>query len=157
MEPPRAILSPCGLYRYLLWRAASSRGSGTCLFVMLNPSTADADRDDPTLRRCISFASSWGFARVELANLFAFRATDPEELLQAADPVGPDNDRYVLEAARRAHRIVVAWGAHGTHLGRGDTVRKMLAEFQVLSFGLTATGQPRHPLYLRADTVPLPL
>lgn len=148
---PRAVLSPCGLYRYKLWRAASRHGSGTCLFVLLNPSTADSENDDPTLRRCIGFASAWGFARVELANLFAFRATEPDAMIAATDPVGPENDRHVLDAARSAHRVVAAWGSHGTHLGRGDAMRALLAPFAPVMFGLTKNGQPRHPLYLSAS------
>lgn len=152
----RAVMSACGLYRYRLWRDLGPGGAGTVLFVLLNPSTADSEQDDPTVRRCVGFAKSWGFARAELVNLFAFRSTSPNALATAVDPVGPENDFHLQDAARAAHRVVAAWGAHGTLDGRGDVVRGMLAPFQPLTFGLTKNGQPRHPLYLPVNTPVLP-
>lgn len=150
-----AELSPCGRYRYQLSRSlATLTGSGTCTFVMLNPSTADHQVDDQTIRQCLGFVESWGFARLLVVNLFAWRATLPRDMYAAIDPVGRGNDRWILDAARASERIVCAWGAHGRHRGRGDAVAAMLrgAGHTPYHLGLTREGQPRHPLYLARDT-----
>lgn len=156
-----AILSPCGLYRYRLSRhvTASDRAA---TFIMLNPSTADADNDDPTIRRCIGFVRAWGCGRLLVTNLFAFRATKPADMLASADPVGPDNDRAILDAALDAALsggpVICAWGAHGKHKSRDLDVLAMLAVTQAepMSLGETAENLPRHPLYLRGDCRPMP-
>lgn len=106
-----AQFSPCAKYRYLLTREGLG-GTGTCLFIMLNPSTADAMVDDATIRRCSGFAQRWGYARLEVANIYAYRSTDPRALRDLADPVGPENDQYIAEAVARADKVVCAWGAH---------------------------------------------
>jgi hypothetical protein len=133
-------------YRYRLWRRWDDTRP-VVAFVMLNPSTADARREDPTIRRCIGFARAWGFGGVEVVNLFAFRATDPRSLRRVRDPVGPLNARYVRAATRRSALVVAAWGAHGVpdragmpRLPRGGRC-----------LGFTRGGQPRHPLYVRRD------
>jgi hypothetical protein len=138
-----------GPYRYLLWRRWAEAAS--VLFIMLNPSTADAQRDDPTIRRCLGFARAWGFGAVEVVNLFAWRATDPRELRRAADPIGPANDRAIAEAAARNHAIVAAWGVHGVLLERDRQVAALLAGSRVRCLAHTGTGAPRHPLYVRAS------
>lgn len=122
--------------------------------VMLNPSTADAERDDPTIRRCIGFAARAGHGGVEILNLFAFRATAPADLRATSDPVGPDNDRHLEALFARHRKVLAAWGAHGIFGARADTVLRMTARRDVLltCLGRTLTGQPRHPLYVRADT-----
>lgn len=140
-----------GTYRYYLWREWDA-AAPTVTFVLLNPSTADAEHDDPTLRRCVGFARRWGCGRLELLNLFALRATSPAELRRAADPVGPENDT-ILRAARGV--IVVGWGNHGALHGRDREVLGLLGE--VLVLGFTKQGQPRHPLYVRGDWSPLRL
>lgn len=156
-----AIMSPCGVYRYRLSRRVTA-SDRTATFIMLNPSTADADNDDPTIRRCIGFARAWGCGRLLVANLFAFRATKPADMMLAADPIGPDNDRAILDAANDAALsggiVVCAWGAHGKHRNRDDDVLAMLADTQAepMSLGETAENLPRHPLYLRGDCKPLP-
>jgi hypothetical protein len=135
-------------YRYRLWRRWD-RSLPVVAFCMLNPSTADEKRDDPTIRRCIGFAHDWGYGGVEIVNLFAFRATDPRALRYAADPVGCHNDRHLARAARRATLVVTAWGA-------GADVRRARRAMRVLSgqrrslayLGFTRSRQPRHPLYL---------
>jgi hypothetical protein len=138
-----------GPYRYLLWRRWADAAS--LLFVMLNPSTADAERDDPTIRRCIGFARAWGFGAVEVVNLFAWRATYPRELRRARDPIGPDNDRVILEAAARNQAIIAAWGNHGAFGERDRQVAALLAPFGARCLGArTSGGAPRHPLYVRA-------
>lgn len=153
-----AVISECGTYRYRLTRRVGNPVRGTCLFIMLNPSTADAENDDPTIRRCMGFAAAWGFGMLEVVNLFAFRATDPKALLGASDPVGPDNDRHIEEAARGAGCIVAAWGVHGRLRDRGNRVLEMLWGMDmgkpVLALGLTIDKAPKHPLYIRADTKP---
>lgn len=141
-------------YRYLLWREWDARRP-RCCFVLLNPSTADQASDDPTIRRCVGFARRWGFGAVDVVNLFALRATNPVELHRAAAPVGPENDRWIARAHRRAALTVAAWGAHGALLGRGARVGRLLAGAgRLRRFASTKGGQPRHPLYLTAAARP---
>lgn len=147
---PTATFSPCRRYRYTLTRSIGA-GTRRALFVMLNPSTADEAQDDPTIRRCIAFARREGCGSLEVANLFAWRATDPVELRTAPDPVGPDNDRHIVEAAGRASLIVCAWGVHGCLLGRERAVRQLLAGRALHALGFTKEGAPRHPLYVKSD------
>lgn len=151
-----AVISACGTYRYLLqreWLGGYFRGRA--LFVMLNPSTADATQDDPTIRRCIGFAKAWGCAGLEVVNLYAFRATKPAEMFAAADPVGPRNDTHILAAANRAKVIVLGWGANAKR-DRSTDVRALLSDRQVNALGFTKDGHPRHPLYVRGDAPLLP-
>jgi hypothetical protein len=142
-----------GLYRYSLWRRLSCAATTRVLFVMLNPSTADASRDDPTLRRCASFARGWGYGWLDVCNLFAYRATDPRELRGAVDPVGPLNDATIAELASRADRVIAAWGVPGARSGRAAVVMNILRSSRVWCLGTTRDGAPRHPLYVRGDTV----
>lgn len=147
-----AEISPCGTYRYRLWRVLPD-GDGTVLFVMLNPSIADALVDDPTIRRCIGFAKAWGYKRLEVANLFALRATDPAHLAQATDPIGPANDFWLAHVTALAHRTIAAWGAHSFARDRAGQVADLLTGARCL--GVTADGHPRHPLYIPAATEPV--
>ncbi len=144
-----AIFDATGAYRYALTRRWRSSGRQVA-FVLLNPSTADAERDDPTIRRCIGFARAWGFAAVEVVNLFAFRATEPAGLRRAPRPVGPENDSYLLAAQDRADELVLAWGIHGAWLERDRAVLALLSAqaARPKCLGLTREGHPRHPLYL---------
>ena len=144
-----AILSPCRQYRYTLWRTWDCT-KGTCLFIGLNPSTADEREDDPTIRRCVSFAKSFGCGRLMMANLFALRATDPADMKRNADPVGRDNDDWLRRLVGDAEIVIAAWGTHGGHLARDIFVRKLLGEIHCL--GVTKKGFPRHPLYLSKET-----
>lgn len=150
-----ATFSPCNLYRYTLWRSWST-GAGTVNFLMLNPSTADETANDPTVERCEQRARDWGFSRLVVTNLFGFRATDPEDMKRAVDPVGPDNDAAILTAACEADRVVCAWGAHGSFLGRSATVVRLLAGIDLWAFRLTLEGEPYHPLYLAYGVQPIP-
>jgi hypothetical protein len=154
-----AILSPCGRYRYKLSRTWSD--GPRVLWVMLNPSTADADKDDPTIRKCIGFSKRWGCGGLDVVNLFAWRATHPKDLRAAREPVGTLNDEAILLTARAADRIVVAWGGHVTAAGRfmrrAERVRTLLLGPEgrpLFHLGLTSLGQPSHPLML-AYTTPL--
>lgn len=126
------------------------------VFVLLNPSVADAARDDPTLRACISFARGAGFGGVEVVNLFAFRATDPRALRAVADPAGPGNDAAILSAACGGGMVVCGWGRGGALHGRGAKVAARLraAGITLHHLGLTKDGAPRHPLYVARSTVP---
>jgi len=126
--------------------------------VMLNPSTADAERNDPTIRRCIAFAARERFGGVEIFNLFAFRATAPAVLKAASDPVGPDNDHHLRDLFARHRTILAAWGAHGAHRGRAEAILRLAAGLGVTltCLGRTAQGQPRHPLYVKGDSALLP-
>ena len=127
------------------------------LFIMLNPSTANEEDDDPTIRKCVGFARRWGYDRVEVVNLFAFRATDPRILLRLQDkdePYGVRNQAVVERSAADAGLIVCAWGAHGGHLGQDQTILGWLDRVgkPLHTLGFTKGGQPRHPLMLSYDT-----
>src|SRR5947209_16246810 len=111
----RAIFDSTGTYRYSLWRQWST-DCPPVAFIMLNPSTADDRKDDPTIRRCIGFARAWGFGALEVVNLFAYRATDWSKLLEVDDPVGPENDDYIVQAVERCPCVVAAWGTKGVLL-----------------------------------------
>jgi hypothetical protein len=149
-----AVMSGDEQYRYNLSRSWEE-GNGMILFVMLNPSTADADIDDPTIRRCIGFAQREEFKRLMVVNLFAFRETDPSLLPLADDPVGPENYHYIALAAEKADAVALAWGA--SVMATSTYVDPVLAILEVAGhdpecLGCTASGAPRHPLYLAADT-----
>lgn len=150
-----AVLSPCGQYRYELQRLFSWSASHALPFIMLNPSTADATNDDPTIRRCLGFARDRGFGGVIVANLFAYRATSPADMRAANDPIGPENDRHLGRlmniAARAGTPVVAAWGTNGGFRGRDAQVRRMAREIRcnLVCLGTTADGHPRHPLYVK--------
>lgn len=151
-----ATISECGKYRYSLVRDWSDGApTKTVAFVGLNPSTADATLDDPTIRRCIGFAKAWGYNQLLMVNLFAFRATEPADMKAAEDPVGPKNLHALSCIDAAADLVVVAWGAHGGFLGQDQVALGYLDNPHHL--GLTKDGHPRHPLYLKGDTRPQPL
>jgi hypothetical protein len=157
MESLSAVFSKDRFYRYTLWRHWPLLGlpGGYCMFIGLNPSTADETHDDPTVRRCISFAKRWGFGGLCMTNIFACRATDPQMMLSFINPVGQENDRYLLECYAAAGLVVAAWGNLGTHLNRGKQVREFLCG-PMFCLGKTKLGQPRHPLYVSSTTNPVP-
>lgn len=151
-----ATFSPCRTYRYALTRRWSD--GPLAVFVMLNPSTADAFTLDPTVRRCIGFATSWSAGGVLVLNLFALRATDPKALYSHEDPAGPDNDVVIAERLTDADEpvrpVIAAWGVHGALHGRAVRVSSLLRDLgvQPQCLGLTKEGHPRHPLYMPADS-----
>jgi hypothetical protein len=149
-----AQLSGCGTYRYTLDRWWQG-GVGMVLFVMLNPSTADAFTDDPTVRKCIGFAKRWGFERLRVVNLFAYRATQPRDLAKASRPVGPANDAYIFGAATESQRIVAAWGANGHFKNRDRAVRRLLQSYRLECLRMTKGYAPEHPLYVPYDITPI--
>lgn len=149
-----AIYSDCERYRYLLTRRW---GAGPrALFVMLNPSTATEEQNDPTVERCERRASALGYGAFRVANIFAFRATDPRVMRAAADPVGPGNDAAILDSLPWADSVLCAWGNHGAHLDRGAQVAACLRQSGAPLFhlGLTGQGQPKHPLYIAYQQQP---
>ena len=148
-----AILSKNRLYRYALWREWDS-SKGVCVFICLNPSSADETEDDPTLRRCVNFAKSWGFGKCVILNLFAYRATDPDELKKQDKPVGYKNNYHIKAQSSLADLVVVAWGNHGSFLERDKKVLKLFKDIPIKCFQVTAKGQPAHPLY-QSKTVQL--
>lgn len=146
-----AYFSDDRVYRYSLAREVPSAGIDTVTFIGLNPSTADETIDDPTIRRCIDFARRWGFARLKMLNLYAFRATDPKVMLAADDPIGPENDCTIAKVVGGSNLVVVAWGANA-EAERVEAVLELVAYPRCL--GVTKSGAPRHPLYIKASTTP---
>jgi hypothetical protein len=146
-----------GRYRYRLLRSWGE-GPRVC-FVMLNPSTADAEHDDPTIRRCIGYAKALEAGSLQVVNLFALRATDPSELRRDAEPVGPANDSHIEGAALAAEMVICAWGAHPFARQRSVRVLEVLTTAGVRPMCLRQTkdGHPAHPLYLPASLRPVPL
>ena len=156
-----ADISADGRYRYMLWRdGLVGNDERVCLFIMLNPSTADAMTDDPTIRKCVGFCKRWGYGTLFVVNLFAFRSTDPGGLRGVEDAVGPDNDAFVREEIRAAHRVVLAWGSHAEVRDmvsrRAFDVRRYWDHqvSKVVTLGFCKDGSPRHPLRLAYATEP---
>lgn len=153
----KAVFDATGRYRYWLWRGWDA-GLPTLGFVMLNPHRADAAIEDPTIRRCLGFAKAWNYGSLEVVNLFAYCTAHPRDLKRVANPVGPDNDAYLLETGARVARLIVAWGNSGRLLDRDRAVLQQFADHsQLYCLGYTRSHQPRHPLYLRRDTRPQPV
>lgn len=149
-----AVISQCKKYRYSLSRTWDETLPTAC-FIMLNPSTADAEKDDPTIRRCVGFAKRLGCGGLVVVNLFAWRATDPARLAAVPDPIGPENDSHILRAATGCSLVVAAWGTNVPvlHCYRPADVKKL-----VMAVGASLTclrktkgGAPGHPLYVKAD------
>ena len=149
-----AVFSEDRRYRYLLRRRVGE-SDRQALFIMLNPSKADEERNDPTIRRCIGFARGWGFGNLEVVNLFALMSTNPKVLLKAEDPVGSGNDGAIRTAMRSADLIVLAWGNNGLlHEKRATAVTTMVRKAaQPYCLGLTMKGAPKHPLRLPKATI----
>ncbi len=153
MKEKDAVISKDGKHRYSLTRSWESDYKKIC-FCMLNPSVADATIDDPTIKRCCGFAKLWGFHGIEVVNLFAYRATEPRELLKVPYPVGHENDAHIWVAAS-CWPVVAAWGSWGDKFP--ERVQEVLGALRccagkVSCLGVTKGGQPKHPLYLAADT-----
>lgn len=150
-----AVLSANGLYRYRLTRRWGP-SKLIAAFIMLNPSTADARLDDPTIRRCMGFARAWDYDGIEVVNLFALRSPNPADLrdsLEAGiDPVGEVNDRHISDVCGRAAKCIAAWGAHPFAKERAREVLKLKGVGSIVEcLGTTKDGSPRHPLYVPAD------
>lgn len=158
----RTHFSPTRTHRYTLYRHWGS-GSAYCVFIGMNPSGADVLHDDRTVAKCARLAKRWGYDQFYMLNTFALRATNPEELAQASDPVGPENDRYIREVAGDADLVVVAWGKPARLRDRDREVTALLREVcdpsRVKCFALNQDGTAKHPLYVKEDSalIPFPL
>lgn len=144
-----AVISSCGVYRYLLtreWSPSLPRVS----FIMLNPSTADGSEDDPTIRKCVGFAELLGFGSLEVTNLFAFRATDPKDLKAKGYWVGPENNTHIRKSVQACNTVICAWGANARGMVRPVIVAEIIkaAGKTPLALKLLSDGMPAHPLYL---------
>lgn len=150
-----AVFSRCRRWRYLLWRRWDA-ARPIANFLMLNPSTADEYRLDPSCTRARRYAERWGFGALIVTNLFGWRATDPAAMKAAREPVGRANDAAILRAARESGIVVCAWGNHGAHLARSAQVLEMLraARIDLHALRVTGTGEPAHPLYLPGVLAP---
>jgi len=156
MTEAGAAFSPCRRWRYLLWRRWEPK-LPVVNFLMLNPSTADEHKLDPTCSRARDYAERWNFGSIYITNVFAWRATDPEEMKAAADPVGPGNDAAIVRAAKTSAITVCAWGNHGGFLGRSTKILEKLKANNILlhALRLNASGEPAHPLYLPGKLKPI--
>lgn len=156
--------SPCGKYRYSLrhsWEKFGSAfvpvpyaGQKRVMWIGLNPSTANEDQLDPTLRRIRAFSHAWGFRAFVMTNLFAYRATMPRDMLLQTDPVGPENNAILLNEAASCELIIACWGTHGSHLGRDATIRALMVA-PLYCLGANADKSPRHPLYVPGTQKPI--
>lgn len=150
-----AVISECGRYRYSLTRRINPNRHTWCVFIMLNPSTADATTDDPTIRACMEFARRWECGWLQVVNLYAWRATDPADLSALDEPVitGPMNKQALHDAIRNADIIVAAWGTHAGARSMAREVGTLLRQsYTAHHLGLNKDGSPKHPLYVKRST-----
>lgn len=147
-----ANLSKCRKYRYALWRTWDD-SKPYAMFIGLNPSTADETEDDPTINRCINYSRDWGYGGLCMVNLFAFRATDPSDMMASDDPIGSDNDDWIIKLSKEAGVIVAAWGNDGSYMGRSKKVMNRIPNLMCLN--INKTGEPAHPLYQSGSATPI--
>jgi hypothetical protein len=147
-----ATFSPDRRYPYALWRQWSAGPPArTISWVLLNPSTADATKLDPTLCRCRNFSKRWGFHRMHVVNLYAFRHTNPAVMRAQADPIGPHNVAFISQFVAESDLCIAAWGGNVMHAGRLAWLHELVDPIPIHVLGFTSTGELRHPLYLRND------
>jgi hypothetical protein len=156
MTEAGATFSPCRRWRYLLWRRWDA-ARPVANFLMLNPSTADEVKLDPTCARARDYAGRWGYGTLIVTNIFAFRNTNPDQMKAAKDPVGPGNDAAIVKAAKESRIVVCAWGNHGSFLDRSSRVRALLSKngIRLHTLRINANGEPAHPLYLPGRLEPI--
>ncbi len=152
-----AVISECLNYRYALSRKWDEKNDRTIVFCMLNPSTADASLDDPTIRRCIGFAKEWQYDQLVVINLYSLRTPNPKDLWPHPNPIGEDNDNCIQMMAKRYENIVCAWGANA----KFDRVVQVAAILEnsganLMCLGTTKNGSPRHPLYIKSTQLLMP-
>jgi hypothetical protein len=154
-----AIISPDKQYRYWLTRQWNVAGEQikSVVFAMLNPSIADAELNDNTIRRCISYAMSWGYNELIVVNMYAYRATDPTDLFKCHDPIGPDNNNWLWVACQNYENIICGWGKPAQKQ-RVDIFKQIAAreKIKLMCLGTNQDGSPRHPLYMKKDLKPIP-
>jgi len=148
-----AVFSTDRKYRYRLERTWN-KDRKTIAFVMLNPSIADLNVNDPTVAKCIRYAIRWEYGTIIVGNIFALVSTNPSNLWTADDPIGHENDRYLKEISEEADITVVAWGNHGKYRNRSQDVLKFLKNPYYLM--RNDSGEPAHPLYLPENVKPRP-
>ncbi len=141
----------------MLWRIWD-KAKPAMTFLLLNPSKADEEINDPTITRCWRRAERYGLGGMRVVNLFAWRSTSPDELYIPEDPIGPENDSYILEACRDTDVVLCGWGGYGKLQNRGNAVLKLLLDHQVkpMCLGVNKDDTPKHPLYVRYDVQPIP-
>jgi hypothetical protein len=142
----RCIFSSDRVYRYV-WSYEFGDATKRLMFAGLNPSRADERVLDNTVRKMIMWARDWGYGALDVVNAFAYRSTDPKKLYEVEDPVGPDNDRHILEVAARASLRLAGWGRHAKLLDRGAQMLELLKGFELCCMGVNQDGSPLHPLY----------
>lgn len=152
-----AVFSDDMLYRYILRRKWSGGNGKVVVWIMLNPSVADHELEDNTVRRCCLYAQDWGYSGIVIVNIFAYRDTDPAKMKKYHAPIGKDNDKYILEVIEDEETglIIGGWGQHGSHLNRNTKIKELLAHKTINCLGKTKCGNPLHPLYLKKDTIPV--
>ena len=159
-ETRTAIFSKCRTWRYRLAQIWDE-SQAPLYWLMLNPSTADEQKNDPTVERCERRARMWGFGGSVVYNIFAFRATDPKDMRASADPIGPENDQWIRELAAMSGGVTVigGWGEHGKHMDRGQAVRDIFKaeNGRLHALKINASGHPAHPLYIGYDKTPFVL
>lgn len=148
-----ALFSKDRIYRYSLCRIWDE-SKPYVLFIGLNPSTADENKDDPTIRRCINYAKYWGYGGLKVANLFAYRATLPTDLKQAKNPIGADNDKHIKQLSANAEITIVAWSNDGSYLDRDKGILGLIKN--PMCININKSGQPSHPLYQKKSLIPQP-
>ena len=146
-----AIISNCKKFRYRLWRVWDET-KPQVLFIMLNPSTADENNDDPTIRRCINFAKSWGYGGMYVGNLFAFRTVYPKELKEVGFPIGAENESHLIAMKELCDKVVCAWG---NQFEAPSRITDIFDDLYCIE--LSKTGIPKHPLYLKKELKPIRL
>ena len=149
-----ASYSDCELYRYSLkrvWQPDKKKVT----FVLLNPSTATEQKNDPTVERCERRARTLGFGAFLVCNIFAWRDTKPKTMKLSIDPIGPNNDKAISDGCKWADTVICAWGTHGSHLNRGSKVLALIGKKNLYHLGLTKDGSPKHPLYISYKQKPI--
>lgn len=146
-----AVFSKDRIYRYELWRKYDNN-LPFCMFIALNPSTATETEDDPTVRRCIQYSKDWRYGGLCMTNIFAFRATNPKDMMKFNEPIGPENNETLKRLSEKAGIIVAAWGKEGTFMNRGQEIIDLIPNLYCLK--KNKDGSPSHPLYLKKDLLP---
>lgn len=148
------IFSENRLHRYVL-KHIWDEDKPVCMFVGLNPSTADEISHDNTVRRCVNFAKDWGYGTLIMTNIFGYRATDPKDMKEFSMPIGVSNDYHLLDMAESVALVIAAWGTHAEHMNRHKEVMNLFVDHNLYCLGVTKAGYPKHPLYLKSDLRPV--
>lgn len=151
----KARFSKNKCHRYFLERCWNKK-KPALMIIGLNPSTADAINNDPTVARCINFGKTWGYGRIYMMNIFAYRATNPIIMKAAKNPIGKENDKWLVRVAARSDMILAAWGNHGFYLDRDIQIITLLKKYKLFCLDKNVTGCPKHPLYCKQSLKPKP-